>query len=75
MWRDRMNRLAVTLGILVLAIAVGTAPMPLTLTLRDPASNVSIYPNVLFAVPLMLLGALLLLYGTTVDSQEDASVK
>jgi peptidoglycan/LPS O-acetylase OafA/YrhL len=70
-----MNRLAVTLGILVLAIAVGTAPMPLTLTLPDPASNVSIYPNVLFAVPLMLLGALLLLYGTTVDSQEDASVK
>lgn len=70
-----MNRLAVTLGIVILAIAIGTTPMPLTLTLPDPARSVSIYPNVLFAVPLMLLGVLLLLYGTAVGSQEDAKVK
>jgi hypothetical protein len=70
-----MNRTAVTLGIITLAIAVGTAPIPLTLTLYGPTRNVSIYPNMLFAVPLMLLAALLLLYGTTVSNQEDAVVK
>jgi hypothetical protein len=70
-----MNRLAVTLGIVVLAIAIGTAPIPLTLTLSEPARNVSIYPNVLFAVPLILLGVLLLLYGTTVETRQDGNVK
>jgi hypothetical protein len=70
-----MNRLAVTLGIVVLVIAMGTAPMPLTLRLSDPVRNVSIYPNVLFAVPLILLGALLSLYGITVGTRRDANLK
>jgi hypothetical protein len=70
-----MNRLAVALGIAILVIAIGTAPMPLTLRLSDPVRNVSIYPNVLFAVPLILLGALLLLYGTTVATRQNANVK
>lgn len=69
-----MNKLAIILGVVVLAIAIGTAPMPLTVTLEDTARNVTIYPNVLFAVPLILLGTLLLLYGITVKNQEDARV-
>jgi peptidoglycan/LPS O-acetylase OafA/YrhL len=75
MWNRHMNKLAVALGIVILAIAMGAAPMPLTLTLSDPARNVSIYPNVLFAVPLMLLGVLLLLYGITVGTTQDGNVK
>ena len=69
-----MSKLAVILGIVVLAIAFGTAPMPLTLTLQDPTRNVTIYPNVLFALPLILLGTLLLLYGVTVKNPQDARV-
>jgi hypothetical protein len=69
-----MSKLATILGIIVLAIAFGTAPMPLTLTLQDPTRNVTIYPNVLFAVPLILLGTLLLLYGVTVKNPQDARV-
>jgi uncharacterized membrane protein len=69
-----MSKLAVILGIVVLVIAFGTAPMPLTLTLQDPTRNVTIYPNVLFAVPLILLGTLLLLYGVTVKNPQDARV-
>lgn len=75
MWDRHMNKLAVTLGIVILAIAMGAAPISLTLTLSDPARNVSIYPNVLFAVPLMLLGVLLLLYGITVGTPQDGNVK
>lgn len=69
-----MSKLAVIVGIVVLAIAFGTAPMPLTLTLQDPARNVTIYPNVLFAVPLILLGTLLLLYGIAAKNPQDAHV-
>ena len=69
-----MDKLAVILGIVVLAAAIGTAPIPLTMTLKDPARNVTIYPNVLFAVPLILLGSLLLLYGITLKQQEDADI-
>jgi len=69
-----MSKLATILGIIALAIAFGTAPMPLTLTLQDPTRNVTIYPNVLFAVPLILLGTLLLLYGVTVKNPQDARV-
>jgi uncharacterized membrane protein len=69
-----MSKLGVILGIIVLAIAFGTGPMPLTLTLQDPTRNVTIYPNVLFAVPLILLGMLLLLYGVTVKNPQDARV-
>jgi len=58
-----VNKLGILLGIVVLAIALGAAPMPLITQLQNPARNVVIYPNFLFAVPLILLGALLLFYG------------
>jgi len=51
------------LGIAVIAIVLATAPMPLVVTLANPSRTVTIYPNLLFAVPLTLLGVLLLLYG------------
>ena len=51
------------MGIVVIGIVLVTAPMPLVVNLGNPARSVTIYPNLLFAVPLMLLGALLLLYG------------
>ncbi len=69
-----MNKLALILGAVVLVIAFGSAPMPLKENLADPIRNVTIYPNVLFAVPLILLGALLLLYGVTVSGREDLEV-
>ena len=69
-----MNKLALILGAIVLVIAVGSAPIPLKENLADPTRNVMIYPNVLFAVPLILLGALLLLYGVTVSGREDSRV-
>ena len=56
-----MNKLGITLGIVVVAIALAAAPMPLVST--NSSQTVTIYPNLLFAVPLTLLGALLLLYG------------
>ena len=65
-----MSRIAIILGVAVLAIAFGTAPMPLTITLEEPTRNATIYPNVLFAVPLILLGVLLLLYGVTAKQDE-----
>jgi uncharacterized RDD family membrane protein YckC len=61
--RESMNRLAIILGIIVLVVAFAAAPMSLTETLQNPTRSVVIYPNTLFAVPLILLGALLLLYG------------
>lgn len=73
-WSGEMNKLALILGAIVLVIAIGSAPMPLKETLADPTRNVTIYPNVLFAVPLILLGALLLLYGITVSGREDSRV-
>lgn len=69
-----MSKLAVILGVVVLAIAIATAPMPLTVTLENPTRSVTIYPNALFAVPLILLGSLLLLYGITVKNQQDANI-
>jgi hypothetical protein len=60
-----MDRLGIILGLIVLLISFAAAPMPLTITLDNPARSVTIYPNLLFAVPLILLGILLLLYGTT----------
>ncbi len=64
-----MSRLALLLGIVTLAIALGAAPMPLTTTFENPDRSVAIYPNLLFAVPLILLGVLLLLYGMTSRQQ------
>ena len=69
-----MNKLALGLGVIVLVIAIGLAPMPLNEELVDPTRNVTIYPSVLFDVPLILLGALLLLYGIIVSAQEDTRV-
>jgi hypothetical protein len=37
--------------------------MPLNITLQNPTRVVTLYPNLLFAVPLLLLASLLLLYG------------
>ncbi len=65
-----MNKLGVILGAVVLIVAFAAAPMPLTVTLQAPSRNVVIYPNLLFAVPAILLGALLLLYGATAGSKE-----
>ena len=64
-----MNRFAVILGVVVLAIALAAAPMPFTSTVGNPPQTVTIYPNLLFAVPLILLGALLLLYGAVAGEQ------
>lgn len=64
-----VSKLAIILGVVVLAVALGAAPMPLTTQLEDPVRTVTIFPNLLFAVPLMLLGALLLLYGVTANHQ------
>jgi hypothetical protein len=67
-----MSKLAIILGLLVLAIAIAAAPMPLTLTLENPIRNATIYPNLLFAVPLILLGSLLVLYGITAKDKEES---
>jgi peptidoglycan/LPS O-acetylase OafA/YrhL len=69
-----MSKLAIILGVILLALALGTAPMSLTVTLENPARNVTIYPNTLFAIPLILLGSLLLLYGITVKKPQDTNV-
>jgi len=63
-----MNNLAILLGALLVFVAVGVAPMPLETILRNPTRTVVIYPNVLFAIPLILLGTLLLLYGLTAET-------
>jgi len=64
-----VNRLGIILGISMLAVAFAAAPVPLLVTLQNPTRVVVIYPNVLFAVPLILLGALLLLYGAVADNR------
>ncbi len=65
-----MNKLGILLGVVVLGVSFALSPMPLMVSLHDPTRNVVIYPNVLFAVPLILLGALLLLYGVTAENRE-----
>ena len=60
-----LNKLGLILGALILLVAVGVAPVPLETTLHNPTRSVVIFPNLLFAVPLVLLGVLLLLYGVT----------
>ena len=65
-----MSRLALVLGVMALAVAIAAAPMPLSVTL-DNSRHVVIYPNFMFAVPLVLLSVLLLLYGLTSEKQGD----
>jgi len=65
-----MNRLGIILGVAVLAFAGAAAPMPLIVNLENPARAVTLYPNLLFAVPLTLLGALLLLYGAVAGKDQ-----
>jgi hypothetical protein len=65
-----MNKLATLLGIVDIVFVLATAPMPLTVNLENPPQTVTIYPNLLFAVPLTLLGALLLLYGAVAGKSE-----
>jgi len=60
-----LNKFGILLGFIVLVVALAAAPMALMVELQNPVRNVIIYPNILFAVPLILLGALLLLYGAT----------
>jgi len=64
------------LGIAVFGIVLVAAPMPLVVNLENPTRSVTIYPNLLFAVSLMLLGALLLLYGAVAgnDQRREESV-
>jgi lysylphosphatidylglycerol synthetase-like protein (DUF2156 family) len=64
----QMSKLGLILGVVVLVIAGALAPMPLRVTLQNPTRYVVLYPNLLFAVPLLLLGVLLLLYGGTEKS-------
>ena len=70
-----LNRLGLFLGGAVLAVVLVAAPIPLVVTLQNPARNVTIYPNLLFAVPLILLAALLLLYGATTENREDTGLR
>ncbi len=65
-----MNKLGIALGAIVFAVSLAAAPMPLIMNLQNPTRSVTIYPNLLFAVPLMLLGALLLLYGATAETSK-----
>ena len=69
-----MSRLAIVFGLILLALALATAPMPLTVTLKNPSRDVTIFPNTLFAIPLILLASLLLLYGITVKKPRDANI-
>ena len=70
-----MNRLGLLLGVVVLAVVLVAAPIPLIVTLQNPTRDVTIYPNLLFAVPLILLAALLLLYGVTAENPEKNRLK
>ena len=70
-----MNRAGLFLGAAVLAVVLVAAPVPLVVTLQNPARNVTIYPNLLFAVPLILLAALLLLYGATAENRENTGLE
>lgn len=66
-----MNRIGLLLGVAVLAVVLVAAPIPLIVTLQNPTRDVTIYPNLLFAVPLILLAALLLLYGATAENRKN----
>ncbi len=69
-----MNRLGILLGVAVLVVSFAVAPMPLMISLENPTRDVVIYPNLLFAVPLILLGVLLLLYGVTAGNRPNSDI-
>lgn len=62
-----MNKLVAFLGALLVLVSAAIAPIPLETVLRNPTRTVVIYPNMLIAIPMILLGSLLLLYGLTVQ--------
>ncbi len=66
-----VNKLRILLGFIALVGALAAAPMPLMVELQNPARNVVIYPNLLFAVPLILLGVVLLLYGAATGNRKE----
>ncbi len=68
-----MNRLGLFLGTAVLAVVLVAAPIPLVVTLQNPTRNVTIYPNILIVIPLILLAALLLLYGATAENRKNTA--
>ncbi len=68
-----MNRLGLFLGAAVLAVVLVAAPIPLVVTLQNPTRNVTIYPNILIVIPLILLAALLLLYGATAENRKNTA--
>lgn len=68
-----MNILGIVLGAALVAFSFAVAPIPLTVTLENSARNAVIYPNVLFAIPMILLGVLLILYGATATKQRSSN--
>ncbi len=68
-----LNRLGLFLGTAVLAVVLFAAPNPLVVTLQNPTRNVTIYPNILIVIPLILLAALLLLYGATAENRKNTA--
>lgn len=69
-----VNRFGLLLGAVVLGLTFSAAPIPLKVALQNPTRYVTIYPNLLFAIPLVLLGVLLLLYGVTAKNHATAGV-
>ena|GEM_PF-2050554 len=70
-WVSSLTRLGILLGIAVVAAALAAAPMPLIVNLPNTSRGVVIFPNLLFAAPMILLGALLLLYGATTGKSKE----
>ena len=68
-WDITTNKITIILGVASLAVALVTAPMPLNISLPNSTRTATIYPNLLFAVPLLLLAALLLLYGAVASDE------
>ena len=69
-----LTKLEILLGFAILAAALAAAPMPLTVNLPNTSRSVVIFPNLLFAVPMILLGALLMLYGATTGNSKGSQI-
>jgi len=68
-----LNKAGLILGVIVLAVSFIAAPMPLPTRFENPSREVVIYPNLLFAAPMILLGALLVLYGATAERRGEGN--